>query len=213
MTVYEKYAIEKDEDYLLNNLANINESLKIKDKNLFLENISSFYQNNYKFYKDKSFLKSKIEKTIKNDSSEKLNEFQNNDININESLIKTRSFSFHSIQNMEINFNNFGKKFDILTNTDSQCSTLCSNYFIKSPLEFLINDPILSQNIMKSQSTLKILIIGEEKIGKTFFVNKFLKKEINNCNDYLHTDALDINKNFIYLVNKSVKLEIYDTNN
>ncbi len=39
-----------------------------------------------------------------------------------------------------------------------------------------------------------------------------LKKENNNYNQYNHTDSLEISKSLINLVNKSVKLEIYDTN-
>ena len=46
MTIYEKYEIEKEEDNLIGSLANINQSIKSKDKNLFLENISDFYRIN-----------------------------------------------------------------------------------------------------------------------------------------------------------------------
>jgi hypothetical protein len=220
MTVYEKYAIEKDEDYLVGSLANINESIRSKDKNLFLENISNFYQNNMRDYSDKNLKKIKEIKErqrIFYEKNEKKNNTINKDMNAasqGDSIKPPRSFSFQSIQNLDVNFNDFGKQFDFLS-INSKCSTLSSNVFIRSPVNFFINDPILSQNILQAQSSLKILIIGDEKVGKTFFVNKLLKKtniSYQNSKNYVHTDSLEISKNIIYLVNKSVKLEVYDTN-
>jgi len=226
MTVYEKYAIEQDEDYLIGSLANINESIRSKDKNLFLENISNFYQNNIRDYNDKNLKKIKEIKERQKRFKENKQIQSDKDILTNSNIINTsqeesfkppRSFSFQSIQNLDVNFNDFGKQYDILS-INSKCSTLSSNVFIRSPVNFFINDPILSQNILQAHATLKILIIGDEKVGKSFFVNKFLRKNINiddknkNINKYVHTDSLEISKNIIHLVNKSVKLEVYDTN-
>lgn len=225
MIVYEKYAIEEDEDYLIGNLANINESIRSKDKYSFLENISNFYHKNIRDYNDKNIQKIKEIKERqkkfqeKKEEENKLNSINdNNNLNLN-SLNKNnsleeskiaRSFSFQSIQNLDINFNDFAKKFDILS-INSKCSTISSNFAVNSPINFFLKDPILSQNILQAQATIKILIIGDKQVGKSFFVNKFLKKEINS-RDYIPTDSLEISKSIIYLVNKSVKLEIYDTN-
>jgi len=213
MTVYEKFAIEQDEDYLLDSLANINESIKSKNKNLFLENVSTFYQNNIKDYNDKYTQKIQEIKERQKNFQEKKSELtiQNTNAMSDENSFKPpRSFSFQSIQNLDVNFNHFGKKFDILS-INSKCSTLSSNFFTRSPVELFINDPILSQNILQAQSTLKIFMVGEEKVGKTLFVNKLSNKK-RTPEQYIPTDSLEISKNFIYLVNKSVKLEIYDTN-
>jgi len=207
MTVYEKYAMEEDEDYLISSLANINESIRSKDKNQFLENISNFYQKNIRDYNDKNIQKiEEIKERQKKheEKNEKTNKNPNDNINNNsheESKI-ARSFSFQSIQNLDINFNDFAKKFDILS-INSKCATVSSNFFV--------NDPILSQNILQAQATIKILIIGDKQVGKSFFVNKFLKKEIKQ-KEYIPTDSLEISKSNIYLVNKCVKLEVYDTN-
>lgn len=217
MTVYEKYAIEEDEDILIGSLANINKSIKSKDKSLFLENISNFMQKNIRDYNDKSVQKIeeiKRRQTIfKSELHNKnySNSDQKQQQTIDDSIKFTRSFSFESIQNIDVNFNDLGKKNDILS-INSKCSTLTSNVLVRSPVELFINDPILSQNILQAQATLKLFIIGDEKVGKSLFVNKFLHKEINNYDYYEHTDSLAISKNLIYLVNKSVKLEIYDTN-
>ncbi len=222
MTVYEKYAIEEDEDYLMGSLANINASIKSKDKNLFLENVSNFYNKNIRDYNDKNIQKIKeIKERQKKfeDRKEKENQKNNNNNNNNklstnsyeESVKIARSFSFQSIQNLDINFNDFAKKFDILS-INSKCSTVSSNFLTKSPAaNFFINDPILSQNILQAQATVKILIIGDKQVGKSFFANKFLKKEVDE-KEYNPTDSLEISKSMIYLVNKCVKLEVYDTN-
>lgn len=218
MTVYEKYAIEQDEDYLIGNLANINESIKSKDKHLFLENISNFYQNNIKDYNDKNLKKiqeiKERQNRYKNKENLNINSINANNPNppnsINDEAFKApRSFSFESIQNLEVNFDEMGKSFDILS-INTKSSTLSSYQHGKTPLNFFINDPILSQNILQARSTLKIFIIGDEKVGKTYFLNKFLKKPPNK--DYVHTESLEIFKNIGYLINKSVNLEIYDTN-
>lgn len=221
MTVYEKYAIEQDEDYLIGSLANINQSIRSKDKNLFLENISNFYHKNIRDYNDKNIKKikeikerqkkflEKKEKENKTNNATGDNLNNNNNFSQEESKI-ARSFSFQSIQNLDINFNDFAKKFDILS-INSKCSTHSSNFFTKSPANFFINDPILSQNILQAQATIKILIIGDKQVGKSYFVNKFLKKE-GNQKEYVPTDSLEISKSIIYLVNKCVKLEVYDTN-
>jgi len=111
-------------------------------------------------------------------------------------------------------FNYLRKKNDILSFNCKSSTTLSSNFFPRSPVELFINDPILAQNIQKAQSAIKILIVGDEKVGKSFFVDKFLNRTIdnNNNNYYSHTESLEISKNLISLVNKSIKLEIYDTN-
>lgn len=229
MTVYEKYAIEEDEDYLIGSLANINDSIKSKDKNLFLENVSNFYHKNIRDYNDKNIQKikeikdrkkkfqEKKEKENQTDNTNNNNNPKNNNTNNNnnnnsheESFKIARSFSFQSIQNLDINFNDFAKKFDILS-INSKCSTLSSNFLAKSPANFFVNDPILAQNILQAQATIKILIIGDTQVGKSFFVNKFLKKEVKQ-KDYIPTDSLEISKSIIYLINKCVKLEVYDTN-
>jgi GTPase SAR1 family protein len=216
MTVYEKYAIEQEEEFLIGSLANINESIKSKDKYLFLENVSNFFQKNIREYNDKNLQKIQEIKRRQTKFKENFNE-KNYSITeqkptSNDYSIKfTRSFSFESMQSIDVNFNDLGKKNDILS-INSKCSTLSSNYFTRSPVELFINDPILSQNILQAQETLKVFVIGDEKVGKSLFVNKILNKQINNFEFYEHTDSLSINKNLIYLVNKAVKLEIYDTN-
>lgn len=217
MTVYEKYAVEEDEDFIIGSLANINESIKSKDKSLFLENISNFLHKNIRDYNDKSLQKIEEIKRRRSNFKGNLTEtnFPNTDEKpaINDDSPKfTRSFSFHSIQDLDVNFNDLGKKNDILS-FDSKSSTLSSNILPRSPAELFINDPILAQNILKAQATLKILVIGDERVGKSLFVNKFLNKKTQNDHEnYVHTDSLEISKNLIHLVNKTVKLEIYDTN-
>ena len=206
MIVYEKYAIEQDEDYLVGSLANINESIKSKDKHLFLENVSNFYHNNIKDYSDKNLKKIKELKEKKNKLKKKGKTNPKDDIFYKIS----GSHSFESIQNLNVDFDDLSKKLDILS-INSNCSTISSNFIDRSPINLFINDPILAQNILQTNITIKILVIGDENVGKTFFVNKFLKNEKIH-KDYIPSESLEISKKLIYLVNKCIKLEIYDTN-
>ena len=197
--------MEQDEDYLLGSLAKINESIKSRDKKLFLENITNFYQNNLKDYNDKNIKKIKELKEKKNFLKNNKKELREED----EYNKFCRSVSFQSIQNLDVNFNNLENKLDIFS-FNSLFSTHSSKFLEKSSINFFNNDPILSQNIMHAEKNVKILMIGEEKVGKSYFINKFLKNE--QVKDYIHTDSLEISKKIITLVNKCVKLEIYDTN-
>jgi hypothetical protein len=143
MIFYEKYEIEKEEDYLLGSLANINESIKFKNKNLFLENFFNFYHYNIKDYNDVSFLK--VKNSLKKNTKKLSKNYENNS---NQSSIKTRSFSFHSIHNVDVDFNNLAEKVDILSINESECSTNNSNFHGKSSFDLFLNDPILSKNII-----------------------------------------------------------------
>lgn len=239
MTVYEKYEIEKDEDNLIGSLANINQSIKSKDKNLFLENISDFYKTNLIQYRNSDYNSYTSEKELKKDSiknknltsppKEKVNQkLINNKINTKNNEIpntvsnrKTskeenilyscpRSFSFESIQNIDINFNEIGKKLDIL-----EIKKKSNKHSLKekgnNPFNQLFQNPIFSQNILPTEDTLKLFMIGDDSVGKSFFIEKFLKRKWFN-KGYKKTESMEIYKNMVHLINKTVKMEIYDTN-
>lgn len=206
MTVYEKYEIEKDENNLIGSLANINQSIKSKDKNLFLENISGFYKTNLPLeLEKKESLKEESENKKMKNQKNKEEELQ---------FSCTRSFSFESLKNIDINFNELGKNLGIL-----KINSKLSNKNLKeknknknknNPFNLLMKNPIFSQNILPTENTLKLFMIGDEKVGKSFFIEKFLKKEKEI--EYKKTESMEIYKKIIHLINKSLKIEVYDTN-
>jgi hypothetical protein len=227
MTIYEKYEIEKEEDNLIGSLANINQSIKSKDKNLFLENISDFYRINLIQYctdKEKGDLNknilnnqkdNKIKFKIKKNVKEK-NKPEKNEEDILYSC--PRSFSFESLKNININFNELRKNLDVLninkkTTNKNNKEKINGKEKIQNknnPFNLIIKNPIFSQNILPTENNLKLFMVGDEKVGKSFFIEKFLKKE--NDIEYKKTESMEIYKNIIHLINKYVKIEVYDTN-
>jgi hypothetical protein len=121
-----------------------------------------------------------------------------------------RSFSFESIQNMEINFNEIGKNLDFLEIKKNK-NKISSKEKANNPFNQLLKNPIFSQNILPTENILKIFMIGDENVGKSYFIEKFLKKDFKEI-EYKKTESMEIYKNIINLINKSVKMEVYDTN-
>jgi hypothetical protein len=227
MAIYEKYEIEKEEDNLIGSLANINQSIKSKDKNLFLENISDFYRINLIQYCNEKE-KEDLNKNILNNQKDNKIKFKkkknfkekNKTIKNEEDILYScpRSFSFESLKNINVNFNELRKNLDILninkktTNINSKGKTIGKDKIKNknNPFNLIIKNPIFSQNILPTENNLKIFMIGDEKVGKSFFVEKFLKRE--NDIEYKKTESMEIYKNIIHLINKYVKIEVYDTN-
>ena len=96
---------------------------------------------------------------------------------------------------------------------------------------------IVTQNLYLSEDTIKIILIGEKAVGKTFFVERIYASSFdyspckiqqistqentnNNSNyNYLNlkkkynpTTSLDIKKMIVHIINKFSRLEIWDTN-
>ncbi len=98
---------------------------------------------------------------------------------------------------------------------------------------------IVTQNLYLSEDTIKLIVIGEKAVGKTFFVERIYESSfdyspckiqqtptqentynnINYNNDYLNikrkynpTTSLEIKKMIVHIMNKFARLEIWDTN-
>ena len=70
---------------------------------------------------------------------------------------------------------------------------------------------IILNNVKNYDKTVKIMLIGNKKVGKTFFLSKIL----NNCNDYnkyIHTEYLNIKSINCEINNINCKLEFWDSN-
>lgn len=125
-------------------IANINNSLKTKDKGKFIDEISKLYT------------------TI-------LKEKQNTDGKINQDNLKnfkkiTRSMTFDNLETLNVDFENM-KHFE-----DFAFSNSSTNNSIKS----ILREPLLSKNINCVDDVLKIIFIGDQGVGKSFLINKLL---------------------------------------
>jgi hypothetical protein len=74
----------------------------------------------------------------------------------------------------------------------------------------ILNDPIVSQNIKLTDEVLKIVLLGDDSIGKTLFINKLFNDEMSNL--YIHSKSLEIKKKRVRLLDRIATLEFWDTN-
>lgn len=171
----------------MEDIERINFSYKIKDKSQFLDNISSVYQH---------VLRNSINKVeIKQNDS-----FQDGGIlNIsNKSLysknssppygkkITRRSLTFENLNCLNFNFSMIKNLEDI------SLSSLTTN----DSLNAVLHNPIISKNLNIVDDVLKLMVIGDQKVGKSFFINKIFNKKDNLMGElsYSHTNSLDIKK-------------------
>ena len=132
-----------------------------------------------------------------------------------------RSNSVNFYFNNENNFNqNLNDSFISMHNENY--SNLSLNTSIENSLDLNINDfdydNFIMQNLKCFDEKVKIVVIGDEKVGKTLFLNKigiydnFKKKTNFNINEYNPTDCLEICKNYVIVDKKLIKMESFDTN-
>jgi hypothetical protein len=202
-------SMEDAEKIILNNLDNLNLSLKSKNKNMFFENLFKFSENIVNSEKNNQNLNINnkiknvneknnniiIEKIKYNNNDNNIN--NNNDINkkkiINEKL--KRSKTINTIDEIEENyFENINTN-----NKEDIYSYIQSNNF-------------LSQNITYTEETLKFLVMGSENCGKSFFISKLFRED-NNIHGKMSPkfSSFEIRKKNIKLLGHYIKLELLDT--
>ena len=69
---------------------------------------------------------------------------------------------------------------------------------------------LIFHNVKNYDKLVKIMLIGEKEVGKTFFLNKILNKNIIN-EQYSSTEFLTIKKINTVINNKNIKLEFWDS--
>jgi hypothetical protein len=74
----------------------------------------------------------------------------------------------------------------------------------------IMMDPTLTQNIKLTDEVLKIILIGDENVGKTMLIEKLINTTVG-C-DLVHTGSLEIKKKRIKLLERILTLEFWDTN-
>lgn len=89
---------------------------------------------------------------------------------------------------------------------------------------------ILSQNLNLAEDIIKLITIGDKRVGKSYFIEKILSNDMNHSksteenvskigkenshqiSSYEPTTSLEIKRTLINLKDKIVKLELWDTN-
>jgi GTPase SAR1 family protein len=121
----------------------------------------------------------------------------------------------------ETNFNqNLNDSFISVHNENY--SNLSLNSSTENSIDLNINDfdydNFIMQNLKCFDEKIKLIVIGDEKVGKTLFLNKigiydnFKRKNNFNINEYNPTDCLEINKSYVIADKKLIKIESFDTN-
>ena len=161
---------KEEENNLLNNIENLNLSLKQNNEKMFYENLTKCSKNVFD-NKEIPIKKNATNYNIKNTS-----------INNSIKLIRSQTFNDNSI-----------KKFD------------------KEKILPIINaNEFLSENIDIVENTLKFLVMGASKSGKSYFISKVFEEKNKELKQY--SGMLVIRKKNIKLLGNYIRLELLDTN-
>ena len=76
--------------------------------------------------------------------------------------------------------------------------------------EIEIDENFINQNVITYDDSIKLIVLGEKRVGKSLLVQKLISKE-NYDYEYKPTTALDIKKTILDINNKKIKLEMIDT--
>lgn len=76
--------------------------------------------------------------------------------------------------------------------------------------EIEIDENFINQNVITYDDSIKLIVLGEKRVGKSLLVQKLISKE-NYDYEYKPTTALDIRKIILDINNKKIKLEMIDT--
>ena len=76
--------------------------------------------------------------------------------------------------------------------------------------EIEIDENFINQNVITYDDSIKLIVLGEKRVGKSLLVQKLISKE-NYYYEYKPTTALDIKKTILDINNKKIKLEMIDT--
>jgi hypothetical protein len=77
-----------------------------------------------------------------------------------------------------------------------------------------LRNSFLCQNISDFDEIIKLIIIGQKKVGKTLFIKKMISNKTSfnyNLNEYNPTFSLEIIKTIKTISNQKIKFELWDT--
>jgi len=183
-----------------------------------IENIDPNGDYDYDGLKTKtSFLDNERKSANRSFSAQYLNYDLDNEIEHNNPCYKNNTFTQTFLNNDKddiFNFTNINKFSPHLSkNSTAQNTMSCENS--NSTISNI--EAFLNQNLINFDDILKFIVIGEKAVGKSLFVNKFISNsnsefEANMSNKYLPTESLEIKKTFCKVLDKNIKVELWDTN-
>lgn len=167
-----------------------------------------------KNYKEK---KLKIEDLSSEEENELLSLNSNYKIKLRELTLKEEEENeerelYNLIYNLNEKYKNKEYEDDLLNEDKSSLSNYSNLIFNTSNFsedENLKN--IILHNVKNYDKIIKIMLIGEKKVGKTLFLNKIFNKNYNN-EKYDKTEYLNIRKTNFEINNKNIKFEFWDSN-
>ena len=183
-TIYDKSEIYNIEEIKVKNY---------KEKKLKIEDLSSEEENELLSLNSNYKIKLR-ELTLKEEEENEERELYNLIYNLNEKY-KNKEYEDDLLNEDKSSLSNFS---NLIFNT--------SNF---SEDENLKN--IILHNVKNYDKIIKIMLIGEKKVGKTLFLNKIFNKNYNN-EKYDKTEYLNIRKTNFEINNKNIKFEFWDSN-
>jgi len=192
----------QDETNFIDSFDKINFSVKTKDKSQFIHHLSSVYGF---LLKEK---KTNIDEEIIEQRDSRANSKASRGNNKTPILIRSNTYS--DLESLNINFDAIRSLDYTSLSSESTSNNSFNSIFINS---------VLKNNLNIVDDVMKLIVIGDFKVGKTFFINKFFADENGNGNEnsfssreYVHTTSLEIKKKIVKLLGKNICLEMWDTN-
>jgi len=191
---------EKEKVELTKALKTLNESIKNQDKEEFVEFLFNYLKEN-----------SKIGKENENENIEKYKD----------ELILNAGFNKNfprSLTQMSLHSLNVNEAVSSLISKEEIKKLNSKNNKIESIISTNPNSlqSLITQNLEIQTEILKIMMIGISKIGKSKLIDNFINKAAMDMDTeakdlYIPTIGMDIKKIIMKILDKSVKIEFYDT--
>jgi hypothetical protein len=176
----------------------MNSSYKAKDKNKFIDEVTNIYSRALKESSKEESNVLSLQKLNKKHDHSYVSSNSNSEMSKNKKIL--RSLTFDNLDSINIDFELLKNIEDLNFSAESTCNSFNS----------MLCDPILSKNINAVDDVLKLMVVGEQSIGKSFLINKMLDDKADKS--YVHTSSFEIKKKNIKLIEKHIRLEFWDTN-
>ena len=168
---------KEEENNLLNNIENLNLSLKQNNEKMFYENLTKCSKNIF---------------------------------DIKEIPLKTNTTNYKIKDNLINNSEKFIKHLKLIRSKTLNDDKLIQNFDKEKILPIINGNEFLSENINIVDNTLKFLVMGASKSGKSYFISKVLDEKNTETKQY--SGNLVFRKKNIKLLGNYIRLEFLDTN-
>ena len=168
---------KEEENNLLNNIENLNLSLKQNNEKMFYENLTKCSKNIF---------------------------------DIKEIPLKTNTTNYKIKDNLINNSEKFLKHLKLIRSKTLNDDKLIKNFDKEKILPIINGNEFLSENINIVDNTLKFLVMGASKSGKSYFISKVLDEKNTETKQY--SGNLVFRKKNIKLLGNYIRLEFLDTN-